>query len=194
MHTSRLFTVPTPDTLTDLTHWRLKRLLTDKSWQTETYQSVTSVHDILQSWRAATQQFVCTYKQCQFSLYTLYDTPLGYMSSISKRELSLLLLSTLSPDIKVRLRYAHGNIIACILKSDIEPSKLLSNRTGVLVSTDTNDVLQTRIGGFTRPNNFYCRQDLDGLDVKLSSAVKHPDLHCVYIVDEDQMLAYDYPE
>lgn len=191
MHTSRLFTVPTPDTLTDLTHWRLKRLLTDKSWQTETYQSVTSVHDILSCWQDCIQQFVCTYRDCKFSLYTLYDTPLGYMSSISKRE---LLLHKLPPDLIVRMRYAHGNAIACILKSDIEPSMLLSNRTGVLVSTDTQDVLQVRIGGFTRPNNLYCRQDLDGLDIKLSTAVKHPDLHCVYIVDEDQLLSYDYPD
>lgn len=191
MPTSHHFTPPTRESLSELTAHRLARLLKSQTWQTDTYKDITDITDILSCWQDCIQQFVCTYRDSKFSLYTLYDTPLGYMSSISKRE---LLLHKLPPDLTVRMRYAHGNAIACILKSDIEPSMLLSNRTGVLVSTDTQDVLQVRIGGFTRPNNLYCRQDLDGLDIKLSTAVKHPDLHCVYIVDEDQLLSYDYPD
>lgn len=192
MPSSRLFQL---NNLSELTTYRLKRLLTGKRWETETYQDVTDLSTIVSNWSGCVQQHIHTYLHCQFSLYILYDTPLGYMSAVSKRELlQMLSLGKIDPDLKVRLRYAHGNVISCVLKSDIEPSVLLSNRTGVLVSTDTHDVLQTRIGGFTRPNELYCRADLDGLDVKLSSAVKHPLVNSIYLVDEDQLLAYDYPE
>lgn len=194
MNTSLIFQIPQLETLSELSERRLRRLLTATSFTPETYKDITSIQALLQAWENTTQSHVKTYPECQFSLFILYDTPLGFMSTISKRELTQMLsLNRISPDVKIRLRYAHGNAVSCILKTDIEPSTLLSNRTGVLVSTTHKDVLQVRIGGFTRPNNFYDRQDLDGLDVKLSSAVKHPDLHSVYIVDEDQMLMYDYP-